>query len=88
MTRRWLLFYDYVDGIAEKRAPHREAHLEHIAGFPGMLIAGAVGDPPHSGLFVFESDERIDEFVHADPYHQAGLVTAFRVEPWSVVTGA
>ena len=87
MTTRWALFYDYVEGIAEKRAPHREAHLEHIRGFGGILMAGALGDPPHGALFVFDSDERIDEFVRADPYGEAGLVTAHRVEPWNVVVG-
>jgi uncharacterized protein YciI len=87
MTKRWLLFYDYVEGIAEKRAPHREAHLELIRGFDGLVSAGAIGDPPHGGLLVFDSEEGAREFADADPYGKAGLVTAFRVEPWNVVIG-
>ena len=84
----WLLFYDYVEGILEKRAPHRDAHLAHagIAKDDGrILMAGAVGDPPHGGLFVWTRREGIEAWVDADPYVQAGLVTAHRVEPWNVV---
>ena len=85
---KWLLFYDYVEGILEKRAPHREAHLAHIkaAHEDGRIaMAGAVGDPPHGGVFVWAQREGIEEWVDADPYVIAGLVTRSRVEPWNVV---
>jgi uncharacterized protein YciI len=41
-----LLFYDYVEGILERRAPHREAHLAHVRAWKDdrrLLMAGAVG---------------------------------------------
>jgi uncharacterized protein YciI len=90
--RLWTLTYDYVPDIVERRAPHREAHLEHIAEWHErgeLVVAGAVGDPPHGALFAFEVDAeaRIEEFAAADPYVEAGLVTARRVEPWTVVAG-
>jgi uncharacterized protein len=48
-------------------------------------MAGALGDPPRGGLFVFDADEAaIEEFLEAGPYLQGGLVTAHRVEPWTV----
>lgn len=85
-----LLFYDYVEGILELRAPHREAHLARIAqwiGDGGMLAAGAVGDPPTGALFVFGDVPiaEIEAFAEGDPYVVAGLVTARRVVPWTVV---
>lgn len=85
-----LLFYDYVEGILELRAPHREAHLARIAqwiGDGGMLAAGAVGDPPTGALFVFGDVPvaEIEAFAEGDPYVVAGLVTARRVVPWAVV---
>jgi uncharacterized protein YciI len=43
-----ILFYDYVEDMAERRGPHREAHLarnraEREAG--RITLAGALGDP-------------------------------------------
>jgi uncharacterized protein YciI len=85
-----LLFYDYVEDILERRAPHREAHLEHVRAWKDdgrLVMAGAVGDPPHGALFVFDVDDAavVEEFAAADPYAAAGLVTARRVERWAVV---
>ena len=51
-----LLFYDYVENIVERRAPHRPAHLELIAEWKadGRVVAGgATGDPPAGALIVF-----------------------------------
>ena len=90
ITRRHLLFYDYVEDVLEKRAPHREAHLALIDEWKSdgrVLMAGAVGDPPHGAVFVFASDEAQDAeaFADADPYVANGVVTRTRVEPWNVV---
>ena len=84
------LTYDYVPDVLERRAPHREAHLGHIAEWHErgeLLIAGAVGDPPHGAFFAFavEDPARVEEYVAADPYVEAGLIAAHRVEPWTVV---
>ena len=29
---QYILFYDYVENIVERRAPHREAHMKEIRG--------------------------------------------------------
>jgi uncharacterized protein len=82
-----LLHYDYVPDILERRVSHREAHLALIARWKDegrLVMAGPVGDPPHGGLFVMR--EGAESFVGEDPYVAAGLVTAWRVEPWTVVT--
>lgn len=84
-----LLAYDYVPDILERRAPHRDGHLALIAKAHedgSLLIAGAAGDPVDRGLFVFRDAAAIEPFAAADPYVAAGLVTARRVVPWTVVT--
>jgi hypothetical protein len=85
-----ILFYEYVKDVAERRGPHREAHLERIrtereAG--RIVMAGALGDPPHGAAIVFAGvePEQIEAFARDDPYVQAGLVTARRVERWNIV---
>ena len=88
-----LLSYDYVADILERRPPHREAHLARIAEWiagGGMLAAGPVGDPPAGALFVFGDVPvaDVEAFAEGDPYVAAGLVTARRITPWTVVAAA
>ena len=86
-----LLFYDYVENVVERRAPHRGAHLAFAqerleAG--ELLMGGAVGEPPHGGVLLFTTAEAAETFAEADPYVKAGIVTGWRVEPWNVVIGS
>ena len=88
----WLLMYDYVEDVVERRAPIREAHLAlaRRAEVDGtLLLAGALADPVDGAVFVFRADERcvVESFVASDPYVEHGLVTAWRVRPWTVVAG-
>jgi uncharacterized protein len=90
-TRYQALIYDYVENALEARAPHRDAHLEKIrsAVDDGRLhMAGALGDPPHGGLLVFNGEDPgpAERFAADDPYVTGGVVTAWRIEPWTVVT--
>ena len=85
-----ILQYEYVADMAERRAPHREAHLGFAREWKddGRLVAGgATGDPPTGAILVFKVDDpaEVERFAQSDPYVQAGLVTAHRVEPWNVV---
>lgn len=86
-SRHHLLHYEYVEGMAERRTPHREAHLAHIraAREAGQVVqSGPLGDPPDGGAIVFRDTEPadIERFVHADPYMQAGLITSWRIRSW------
>lgn len=85
-----LLHYDYVPDIVERRDPFRPGHLaaiEEAVADGRMVAAGAVGTPPSGGLLVFADvgDEVIRTYAEADPYVVAGLVTAWRIETWTVV---
>jgi uncharacterized protein YciI len=82
------LHYDYVPDVVERRAAHREAHLALARRFreEGRLVmGGALGDPPQAALLVFRDEASAREFASVDPYVAAGIVTAWRVEPWNVV---
>jgi uncharacterized protein YciI len=87
--RLQLLRYEYVEDIVERRTPHREAHIALIGRHNAdgrVVMAGAVGDPPTGGLFVFRDEADARAFPGEDPYVEAGLVTRWTVEPWNVVT--
>lgn len=86
-----LLLYDYVDDVVERRAPFRQAHralidetLEHGA----LLMAGALAEPVDGAVFVFATDDRsvVEDFVSRDPYVREGLVTAWRIRLWNVIS--
>jgi uncharacterized protein YciI len=86
----YLLLYDYVDNAVERRAPYREEHLRlareaHERG--ELVMAGAFADPVDGAAFVFHGEEAsvAESFVHADPYVANGVVTAWRIRPWTVV---
>lgn len=71
---------------AQTKARHR-AHLN--AGAPGVqaLQSGPWfdGQGREAGsLLIVEaaSQEAVDEFVHADPYRQAGLFAHYAIHPW------
>lgn len=85
-----LLLYRYVENMVERRTPYRPDHLAHIkaAQAAGQIgIAGATGDPPTGGAFQFIglSEGEIKDYVHADPYYQAGLIVSFEIQPWTLV---
>jgi uncharacterized protein YciI len=86
----YALFYDYVENIVERRAPHRAAHLALLEEWRAdgrFVMGGAIGEPPHGALIVLDVDDEavVQRFIDADPYVEAGLVTGRRVEPWHVV---
>lgn len=88
----YVLFYDYVPDIAERRAPYRDAHLALVREWfdaGRLLMAGALTDPLDSAMLVFAVDSPgdIQPFIDQDPYIGAGLVRGFRVRPWTVVVG-
>jgi uncharacterized protein YciI len=85
-----ILFYDYVPDVVERRAPYREEHLALVRRWRDegkVVMAGALGDPPHSAALVFRVGDvaEVEEFARADPYVVNGVATGWRVEPWNVV---
>ena len=88
----YLLFYDVVADYVERREPLREAHLAlardaHTRG--DLVLGGALADPVDGAVLLFcgDSPAVAESFVAADPYVIHGLVTRWRVRPWTVVVG-
>jgi uncharacterized protein len=88
----YALFYEAVDDFIARRTPFREEHLclareAHARG--ELLLAGALADPPSGALLVFRSNgpETAEAFAYKDPYVKNGLITRWKVRPWTVVVG-
>jgi len=86
------LFYDYGPDVLEKRAPHRSSHLAlaREANAAGKLVLAGAFDPLTDGaLLIFRADSaaEVEDFARHDPYVKNGVVTGWRVKPWTVVVG-
>ncbi|MFO7653195.1 MAG: YciI-like protein [Candidatus Krumholzibacteriia bacterium] len=89
----FLLFYDYVENIVERRAAYREAHLALVGEYVDrgeLVLGGAFANPADGAVLVFnvENEAEIEEFVEKDPYVVNGLVTGWRIREWTVVVGS
>ncbi len=84
----WLLTYAYVPDMLERREPHRAEHLaliDRMLSDRRLLLAGALGDPPSGGALAFAERAAAEQFIAADPYVEAGLVTSHEIRPWKIV---
>jgi hypothetical protein len=89
--KHFVLLYDYVSDIIEKRAPHRAGHLglaQEFAKRGEIVLGGAFTDAPQ-GMLIFkgETEAVVQKFVDADPYRKAGLVTGYKIREWTTVVG-
>ena len=92
MSSYWLLFYDVVPDYLERRGEFRDEHLglataAHERG--ELVLAGALAEPADGAVLVFRGDDAsaAEQFAAADPYVRNGLVSSWRVRPWTVVVG-
>ncbi len=89
---QYLLKYEYIPDVLEKRGPYREGHLnlaKKLIAEDKCLSGGPTGEPsmevPTGALFVFTDLESAELFVKEDPYVEAGIVTGHSIEEWNVV---
>ena len=89
----YLLFYDFAPDYLERRTQFRSEHLKlawqaHERG--EVVLGGALEDPVDGAVLFFQGDSPavVERFVAADPYVKNGLVTRWRVRPWTTVVGA
>ena len=88
----YALFYEAVGDFIARRGAFRDEHLRqareaHARG--ELVLAGALADPANGALLVFrgESPAAAEAFARQDPYVRNGLITKWKVRPWTVVVG-
>ena len=89
---QYLLRYDYIPDVLEKRGPYREGHLDlakKMIAEGTCLSGGPTGEKgmevPSGALFIFTDFDAAKLFVDEDPYTQNGIVTGHSIEEWNVV---
>jgi uncharacterized protein YciI len=91
--RFFVLLYDYVPDVLERRPALRPAHFEHATRSMArgeFQMGGAFADPLDGALLIFRARDRtvVEDFARNDPFVTGGLVTAWRVREWTVALGA
>ncbi|KAG7376523.1 hypothetical protein PHYPSEUDO_013218 [Phytophthora pseudosyringae] len=86
----YILRYEYVGDILDRRGPFRAEHLERAvtAKKDGhVVMGGALVNPPDAGVFIFNVADKqlIEDFAKDDPYVLNDLVTSFSIREWTVV---
>mmetsp|Transcript_29339 Transcript_29339/g.32942 ORF Transcript_29339/g.32942 Transcript_29339/m.32942 type:complete len:128 (-) Transcript_29339:274-657(-) len=87
---QYLLRYEYIADVLEKRGPYRDDHLKLAKIFVQegkCLSGGPTGDinmeVPSGALFVFTDEESAEAYVAKDPYVSNGIVTGHTIEEWN-----
>jgi len=88
----YLLFYDVVPDYVERRTQYRAEHLAQgraAVARGELVLGGALADPIDGAVLLFRGDSPAvaEDFAVADPYVRSGLVTRWRVRPWTTVVG-
>jgi uncharacterized protein YciI len=88
----FLLIYDLAPDYLERRGAFRDEHLAlawAAAGQGALVLGGALADPVDQAMLLFAGDSAAvaEDFARADPYVTSGIVTAWRVRPWTTVVG-
>lgn len=90
-NKYYMLMYDYVPDVLEKRAPHRKNHFEFLQKYEsaGQLILGGAFNPPSQGAcLVFKGEKSmVENFAKADPYVVNKVVTGYKILEWTAVAG-
>uniref|UniRef100_A0AAV1V152 YCII-related domain-containing protein n=1 Tax=Peronospora matthiolae TaxID=2874970 RepID=A0AAV1V152_9STRA len=86
----YILQYEYVQDIADRRGPFRAEHLERAGKAKQnghIVMGGALVNPLDAGVFIFNVADKnvVDKFVKEDPYVVNELVTSHSIREWMVV---
>jgi hypothetical protein len=83
---KYVLWGRYCQDVLEKRAPHRQAHLDGLQAQKekGILLTiGPTQDLTHVfGLYEAEDEATVRQLIEADPYWQHGIWTEYEVKEW------
>jgi len=88
----YLLFYDVALDYVERRTTFRAEHLAYAKAAVErgeLILGGALADPVDGAVLLFRGDSpaAAEAFAKNDPYVVNGLVTRWRVRPWTTVVG-
>jgi uncharacterized protein YciI len=83
---KYVLWGSYCPDVLEKRAPHRQAHLDRLAQLKAsghLITIGPTQDLTKVfGVYEAEDEAAARHLVEEDPYWQHGIWTEYDVLEW------
>ena len=83
---KYVMWGTYCEDVLEKRAPHRQAHLDGLAiqKQAGVLVTiGPTKDLTKVfGIYEAEDESSVRRLIESDPYWQNGIWTEYDVREW------
>lgn len=83
---KYVLTGTYCADVLEKRAPHRQAHLDRLAALKSegkVITIGPTSDLTRVfGVYEAASEEAARLLVEEDPYWQHDIWTSYELHEW------
>jgi uncharacterized protein YciI len=83
---KYVLWGTYCDNVEEKRAPHRQAHLDGLKAQKesGVLVTIGPTKDLRQVFAIYDApdQETVEKLVEEDPYWQKGIWTEYEVKEW------
>ncbi|WAL62908.1 YciI family protein [Thermocoleostomius sinensis] len=83
---KYVVWGRYCQDVVEKRAPHRQAHLDRLTQLKASGELVTLGPTKDLTLFfgVYDAADEaaVKQLVEADPYWQHGIWTDYQVKEW------
>lgn len=83
---KYILWGTYCDDVLEKRAPHRQAHLDGLAQQKAAGILMTIGPTKDLtqcfGIYEADNEAIVCQLIESDPYWQNGIWTNYEVKEW------
>ncbi len=83
---KFVMLGSYCADVLEKRAPHRQAHLDGLAKQKenGVLMTiGPTKDLTQCfGIYEAENESIVRHLIESDPYWQNGIWTDYEIKEW------
>ncbi len=83
---KYVLTGTYCVDVLEKRAPHRQAHLDRLAQLKAqgkVLTIGPTKDLTQVfGIYEADNEPEVRTLIEEDPYWQHQIWTSYQVHEW------
>lgn len=83
---KYVLWGTYCDNVEEKRAPHRQAHLDGLKAQQesGVLVTIGPTKDLRQVFAIYDAPDQdtVEKLVEEDPYWQNGIWTEYEVKEW------
>jgi uncharacterized protein YciI len=83
---KYVMWGSYCDNVLEKRAPHRQAHLEGLTQQKESGILVTLGPTQDTtmvfGIYEAPDEATVRQLVENDPYWQNGIWTEYNIKEW------